>query len=568
VTEATGRLVDVTAGGVRWQLRAEYRDCLVGPHGLRLEEWLSGGQAQVVKHGPHRTVYRVTLPGLDFYLKHFRLRDLRAWLRQLVRPAKARMEFDRALAVAARRIPTVTPLGVGEHEPGPSDSFLVTQSLDGVEPLHTFIETILPGFAPARQARVRRLLAEQLGRLIAHMHNAGIVHHDLHAANLLVRLDPGDRPHLYLIDLHAVRLGQPLRWRASRANLVMLNRWFILRVSRADRLCFWRAYCRQRGSLFEGQSPGAARQAQRELALDLEERTWASNLWFWRNRDRRCLATNRYYERVHGTGTAGYAVRDLDPSIKASLCHDPDEPFRRPGVKLLKDSRSSTVAEFDIPVGGVQRPVIYKRFQVTTWSDPWVALVRTTPALRSWIYGHGLRERCLPTARPLAVLHRRRRGLSWEGYLLTDKITGALDLRHWVDGVAALPPAERRAALCRRIDQVAGLVHALHRRCLSHRDLKAANVLVAGDQVWLIDLVGVTRFRALPRARRVQNLARLHASFIQGSALTRTDKLRFLRTYLQWGLVGPGDWKGWWRQIEQATWAKVRRNGRRGRPLA
>ena len=78
----------------------------------------------------------------------------------------------------------------------------------------------------------------------------------------------------------------------------------------------------------------------------------------------------------------------------------------------------------------------------------------------------------------------------------------------------------------------------------------------------LIDLVGVRRHRRLGRRRRIQNLARLHASFYRHPFLTRTDKLRFLRTYLQWGLSGKGGWKGWWREVERATEAKAARNDR------
>src|SRR5207248_787133 len=127
----------VTAGGVRWQVVPECRAELLGPDGLRLDEWLRRGQAAVVKHGPHRTVYRVALAGGTVYIKHYRLADVRAWLRQLVRPPKARMEFERALHVAARHVPTVVPLAVGERDPGagPRDSFLITRSLDDAEPL-------------------------------------------------------------------------------------------------------------------------------------------------------------------------------------------------------------------------------------------------------------------------------------------------------------------------------------------------------------------------------------------------------------------------------------------------
>jgi hypothetical protein len=306
----------------------------------------------------------------------------------------------------------------------------------------------------------------------------------------------------------------------------------------------------------------------RDLARDLEEQTWRSNLQFWRGRDRRCLASNRRYQGVRTRTVAGFAVRDLDAGSLAGLLADPDAPFRQPGVRLLKDSRSSTVAEFDLQVKGVSRPVIYKRFRVTTWTDPWLALVRHSPAVRSWINGHGLRERCLPTARPLAVLHRRRGPLAYEGYLLTEKINDAQDLHAFLTNLEREDAARRRTILRQRIDQIARLVCGLHRRQIGQRDLKAGNVLLTSDRAWLIDLVGAAPQWKLPRKRRVQNLARLHASFHRNSLLTRTDKLRFLRAYLQWGLYGKSGWKRWWRAVEAATQAKVRRNARNQRPLA
>jgi len=425
VSNGALKLTELTSGGIRWHVLPEWRHLLFGPNGLRLDEWLRTGLAHVVKNGPHRTVYRVALPGLCIYLKHYRLPDLRAWLRQLVRPAKARMEFDRALAVAARRVPTVFPVALGErcNGSGPSDSFLITQGLEGTESLSDFIEKTFPRFERQRQTRLRPLLAAALGEFVARLHDAGIVHKDLHAANLLVRLGPGDCPSLYLIDLHDVHLGRALNWQASRDNLVMLNRWFALRASRPDRYRFWRAYCRTRrlmrgrwpgGACYQGVLTPANRLAFRDSARDLEQRTWRSNLRFWRHRDRRCLVTNRYYYRLQSEAVVGCAVRDLDPGAMASLLADPDAPFQQPGVILLKDSRSSTVAEFDLVAdgaekvsgtlplmnsrghfplwegsrhlfgpGGTVRRVIYKRFRITAWSDPWLALLRRSPALRS-----------------------------------------------------------------------------------------------------------------------------------------------------------------------------------------
>src|SRR5262249_15728300 len=150
-----------------------------------------------------------------------------------------------------------------------------------------------------------------------------------------------------------------------------------------------------------------------------------------------------------------------------------------------------------------------------------------------------------------------------EGYLLTEKIPDAVDLHAFVDDLGRLSPGQRRGILRRLLDGLARLVRELHRRHLANRDLKAANILLQAQEdpaLWLIDLVGVTRPRRLSRARRVQNLARLNASFLTHPGLTRTDRLRFLRVYQQWNLFGRHRWKRWWREVEEASQAKAARN--------
>jgi hypothetical protein len=130
----------------------------------------------------------------------------------------------------------------------------------------------------------------------------------------------------------------------------------------------------------------------------------------------------------------------------------------------------------------------------------------------------------------------------------------------------------------------------MHRCNLSHRDLKAANLLVTSminedtpagaprpihaspfpvplTNLWFIDLVGVARHARLSGRRRVQNLARLNASFVHSALVSRADRLRFLRFYLAWGIHGKNNWKAWWRAIARATAVKVARNLRAGRTL-
>src|ERR1700722_7893222 len=109
---------NLTAGGVRWRLAPGVAaDTLIGPEGLRLQQWLAAGLATLVKQRPHRSVWRVQLPGLDFYLKHDHAPD-NSRLRHLVFGGAGRREFERGVAAAARGVPTPEPIAFGESVSG------------------------------------------------------------------------------------------------------------------------------------------------------------------------------------------------------------------------------------------------------------------------------------------------------------------------------------------------------------------------------------------------------------------------------------------------------------------
>ena len=95
----------------------------------------------------------------------------------------------------------------------------------------------------------------------------------------------------------------------------------------------------------------------RLLGRDLEERSWKSTLRLWQTRERRYLSWNRSFKPVRSNVAQGYVVRDLDRAVVTELLADPDAPFRRPELKVLKDSCSSIVAEFDLHINGATRRV-------------------------------------------------------------------------------------------------------------------------------------------------------------------------------------------------------------------
>jgi tRNA A-37 threonylcarbamoyl transferase component Bud32 len=605
----------VRTGGRKWHLTPD-ATAAFGPDGPDLDRWLADGLAEVVKSGPHRTVYRVTLPGGTVYVKRCRVSGPRAWAREVLRPAKARLEFENARTLRDRGIAAVVPLAWGgpdSHWPG--ESVLITLSRDGVVPFVSLLEEVLP----TSPAAVRRQVAHSLGQFFARLHDTGVAHPDPHPGNLLVELPPSGVPRFCLIDLHAVRITRPLSWADSQANLVLFNRWFQLRASRTDRLRFWYSYRHARQTL----APSAAE------ARGVERGTLQSNLRFWVGRVSRCLGGNRYFRTVKAGSLHGHVVRDLPEAVVRDLLADPDAMFTRPGVRILKDSRTSTVAEIVLDMPGGPRPVILKRVNVRRGLEPLKNLLRPSAVRRSWVSGHAIRDRWLPTPRPLAAFHRYRHGLPAEGYLLTEKVPDALGLP---EAVAGLAPGTR--LLRTWSHRLARTIRTMHDRGVSHRDLKAPNLLLegaatdpAGAVPVLIDLVGVRLGEAVSFRQRAKELARLNASFLHksttmsndggsspppivgevadrrsaggggleassvgnapptrpaaradlphqgggkeptGLSVSLTEKLRFLRTYLTSGENLERGWKAWWTAIGGATAEKVAKNRRSGREL-
>jgi tRNA A-37 threonylcarbamoyl transferase component Bud32 len=564
-------------GEVGWWLRAgsPWREVLLGPLGLRLDEWLAAGCVSIIKSGPHRVVYRVALPEGTLFIKHYLVPNRRAILRQWFRRGKGRNEGKRSQQLAAIGVPTIWPIALGEQRKRKFlfENYLVTPEIPDSIPLDEFVMEQLPGWPEPRRSRVRQKLARALGIMTARLHDAGFLHVDFHPGNILVRFTTPDEPELVMIDLDALRRRRRVDWKAARQNLALLNHFFWVRSSRTDRLRFLESYRRHR----QGPVKGLRRAARQ---IEGATRTWAERLW--RRWGRRCRSSNKYFEVATGEASWGVASRDLDPGEFRRLMDDPDAPFCNPAAIPLKDSRTTRVAEVTMTVRGRLTAVIYKRFNRKKWLDPILNLFRPSRAWRSWQAGQDLVSRGIPTPQNLAYLERRPHGdsrllrfLSHETYLVTVKEEPAVDLATYVNEIlTSLPTDARRARIRRLTASLAALIRSLHERSLSHRDLKAANILIRTDTIEdedrlsLIDLVGVRLRHPLPWRRRVRNLARLGISLDAVPGSTQTDALRFLRLYLPWGLSPLNDWKRFWRSIERAMRAKRSRNLRRGRPLS
>ncbi len=564
------------AGQIGWWVRHDWHEALIGPDGLKLDQWQREGRLSTIKTGPHRVVYRADLPEGTVFVKHFKVPGWRELFRQWFRRGKGRNEGKRAVRLASIGVPTITPIALGEQRLKKFlfENYLITPEIPGLVPLDAFLEGRFPDLPAHLRGCVRRDLARQLAELTARLHEAGFVHQDFHPGNLLVGLEADGSLRLAMIDLDALRVRRNLGWRDAEANLALLNHYFWLRCGRADRHRFLLAYLAARS----GPRPDVRRFARR---IECATRAWAERLW--RRWGRRCRGTNKYFQIQQGRHAWGITARELDPETVASLMDDLDAPFRDADAVVLKDSRTTTVAELTLPVAGRPTRVIYKRFNRKKWLDPILALLRPTRAWRAWQAGQHLVSRAVPTPRNLAYFRRSKPGLRLlphqflphDSYLITLKAEPTITLADFIDQVLpALNPDRRRAAIRAMTRALARLIRTLHDRSLSQRDLKAANILIEGDpldpepKLCLIDLVGVELRHPIPPGRRAQNLARLHLSLARVPDRTRTDAFRFLRSYLPWSLTPRAERKALWHSIARRSRSKTRRNQRRGRALS
>ncbi|MGH7136489.1 MAG: lipopolysaccharide kinase InaA family protein, partial [Pirellulales bacterium] len=438
-----------------------------------------------------------------------------------------------------------------------------------------YLRSMLPLLQPTSAARVRRKLAVALGRLCAAAHRQGLDHDDLHAGNLLVRVDSchGERgddrlPELFVIDLPGARVSRPLGRRRTVANLTMLAAACSAFASASDMARFLRAYLAER--------PDFACGGGRELSQRVARAIPARKRRIARSRDKRSLRLNRDFYRASQATAKAMAVADMPHEQLTRLLEVPHAPLEANTHRPYKLSHRSMVVQADLTLDGGGTLVAYKRVRPRNWWKTLLHYFRRNPALAAWYYGHALLLRGIATARPLAVVQQQRLGLPADGFLATEWIAGASNLHFYLWQLAERPLAERRRRtrqVCESLGRLLGRMHAWH---VSHRDLKGCNILVVERDhtvdCYLIDADSVhLPYRLLPLFRRF-NLGRLAASMEAHPWVSRGDRLRFFRTYLSELRRGdptawPADWKQGWRAVAKATRSIIRRLRRNGREI-
>jgi tRNA A-37 threonylcarbamoyl transferase component Bud32 len=317
-------------------------------------------------------------------------------------------------------------------------------------------------------------LMKEVVETIARMHQNGLSQRDIHPGNFLIKGNV-----ILVIDGADIRRHRrtPLSERLSISNLALfLAQFYPARVNILQELVVHYGRCRHWQMTPEWQS--RAHQAVVRWS-DWREKK------FLRKTLRPCtafIAQKTWHHQIACDRT--WHASELQPLIE-----DPDSAMA--GGTILKDGNTATVFRTICR----ERQIVIKRYNLKNMWHAFRRSLRPTRAIISWRSANRLRFMGIPTPQPLAVIEKRWGPLRGRGYFIMEYLPG-----NSIDRVIKNSAADL-TMLTRCADLLLQLLKRLHQLRLSHGDLKASNLLLFDDQLYMLDLDGMQKHHSTRRFR-------------------------------------------------------------------
>jgi tRNA A-37 threonylcarbamoyl transferase component Bud32 len=457
--------------GVRWVSVPDFEPALSA---------ILADPGQVIKKTPTKLVTCHQINGRPVYLKRYLNYPVRFRpMKYFFKPSEATNEWALAEKVAARGIPVVRHLAVGERwtRTGLQESLIITEGFDGVR---------LDKYDKLRSDALQTALA----RLLRLMHDRGVLQPDLHH-NILVHEHPLE---LCRIDVDRGQVKPSLTDEERFKNLSYINQFVPLLEK------FFEVY---------GEDAAYAKRVRRRSAVMRRPLCARRARWVTGN--------NLRFEPRQIGGLKWWVRKELFSEPVQRLLTNPDGALQT-CQKLFKSgpNRTSTVGAFD--------GLVLKRFNVKKKSSLFKDVFRVSRARRAYQHAYHLELLGIPTPRPIAAAERRVLRVLVHSYFVMEEIPGAIDFGQYLERVTQ---ADRGI-----IQQVATLVARLHEDGFSHRDLKETNLaLDRNNRAYVLDLDGLTYRKKISADRAAADLERIARAAAKYPSITHRERLAFLLTY-------------------------------------
>jgi hypothetical protein len=520
------------------EVNPHYRD-LLQQLGLVRADQLLALPGVIVSGHPDRHVVRLTLAGGRTCLAGYMKREHRRPWRDSLANAWAGFGFISKSRREARMLQSLRRAGVGCPEwiaAGEDDqgrAFLLLKALTDACELRVFLRDHLPlAWASRADPEIstggrdaRRRFARSLGEAVAHLHEAGFDHPDLHAKHVFV--DPDDHT-IHFLDCQRVRRRRHLDWRRRWHNWAALDATLAESLaSSVDRLTCLRAYLR---ACLASRVPGA-------LVVDAARRI--------RYLARRLL--RRRYLREVRREPLPHGAQELLWLDGEALCVTPAfrSSWQGPMPAWLGPAgQKGGVVRSSVHLTEAKRATLIRRrrSQPLRWLWAWLRCrPLTSPEVQQAAMLFRLERYGVPAPRLLAFGERHVRPWRTESFLLTEATAEATDLRQRLaDHLGRGVWTAEREQRWRLLRQAAATLRGMHEaQCY----LRPGGTGCPGDFPLLVlpgpegvPTVGLRGTEVVYTARRgnqslaLRDLIHLR-DLVSPTACTRSDQLRFFLSY-------------------------------------
>jgi len=512
--------------GTEWTVRDGYENI---PDMFNPDDFLSnlnGKRYTLVKENRVRSVISMPESGINangIYIKYFKRGGFKEYIKHLFVPTKARTEWEVGNALRSNDIKTALPLAISEGKRG---LLMVTETVTNSEELMEFFTANYVSFLSEGKEFEKRMLLNKLAVFIRDIHEKGFCHYDLHAGNILIKFNKEQNVtgyDLYLMDLHRVKIFKSVSTNKRIFNLAQIFNSLSSIMTMSDKFDFIRSY---------GDSAFGNVTDEKELVRQIDEQSSKIRNIHYRSRRKRCLKESSVFSRRMIANMKMFFRKGYDTDSLHELIEKHNSALINNDSAVIMKCDSKTALTRHAFKDKTVQNVVVKQYRVGCFGCLLKNLFRGSAGRKAWVAGNGLRVYGLNTPLPLALLEKKRSGITTGSYLIMEEVKDSLEMdRYILKNLVNRKDIKKKKAL---ISNIANTLGEMHNHNIFHHDLKTCNIMVKENgksfDFTFLDFDKVSFNEEITVRKRVKNLVQINLSTPR--LFTLADRLRFLNEYL------------------------------------